>query len=157
MKDVKSAIRDVPNDVCPKELRAVLERWKINKASDAELIEASYYAQLDVVSAYRRSSLPTPPEGVRYRRDNPDVKMKEKDHENYVRNYAGFFAEEHSVLCTNRANQHALTELLAWAKAKPLPETICEAIRLRLQTHHDIPDDPPSVQAVRSVFGEVVA
>jgi hypothetical protein len=133
---------------CPKELRVVLERWKQGKASSAELIEASDYAQLDLLQEYRRLPWPTPPEAVRYRRANPDVRMSGKDAEEYQRHYAAFFAEEGHVKAQNDSNLMTLRALLGWAKAKPLSPPILRAIEAQIAQHQDMTMDEPEPLAV---------
>ncbi len=137
MKDIAAAIASIPDDPCPKELRVVLERWKQGNATNAELIEASYYTQLDLLQEYRRLPLPTPPEAVRYRRSNPDVRMSDKDREEYQRHYAAFFGQEQQIISQNYSHLLTLQELLGWAKGKPLQEPILRAIEAQIAQHRD--------------------
>lgn len=143
MNRVVDALASIPTDTCPKALRAVLERWKQGTAGNAELIDASYHAQLDLLQEYRWLPLPTPPEAVRYRRANPEVRMSGKDTEDYQRRYAAFFAQEQQILTKNHSHLLTLQELLGWAKGQGLPASRLQAIEAQIAQHRDVTVDDP--------------
>lgn len=143
----------VPGDLCPPALRRVVNRWKQGKATNAELIEASFEAQLALCQAgeYRCRPLPTPPDRVteframsRGDRNRVDEATKTR----LVRDYSKFFADEGQLVTRNRGSLATLRELLAWAQAKPLAEQELAQIQQQIDTHQrpvsvDADDEAP--------------
>lgn len=129
--NTKEALPDTTND-CPSSLREALEAWKINKLSSKDLVEASFYAMLDFLSAYRYRALPTPPKEVReYRELSQTVKNRMED-KNKTRTYEdnkAFYESEAQIKDMNCANRNRLEELLDWAKGKALSVDILSSIQ----------------------------
>lgn len=122
-------------DACPPALRVVLTRWKSGKATNQDLIESSYQAQLDRVEGYRRLPLPTTSS------TNPNLLAKVK-------------RESFLVLQQNDSNRRTLEELLGWAESKKLSAVLLGKIRDVLVTHQDLSspmDEAP--EDIRAVFG----
>lgn len=144
MEAMRETMQSLPADLCPKELRLTLDRWKAGQATDQELIEASYAAQLDLLEAYRWRPAPTPPWSVaEYRALTRQERQAWTDTEQRTlrKNHAEFYAQDAQIAAQNHANRHTLTELLAWATSRALPDAILDSLRLVLAGHHDLATD----------------
>ena len=109
-----------PSDACPASLRTVLDRWKIGQATNAELIEASYCAQLDLLSDYRFAPLPV----------------------NSIEARSHARQRNHSNLLTLKE----LKELLEWDTAKSLPDSALSVIQDAIDSYGE--HAPASVEEV---------
>lgn len=135
--DVKTAL---PNPAaCPPDLRLVLDRWQGNRATDAELIDASYCAQLDLLDEYRWRSLPTAPDELQdFRSLSPSERhsMDGKKKADLCERYRGFLDQESEIQAKNGGNVRHLLELLAWATTTQKPAVILQAIERSIKGHH---------------------
>ena len=143
--DVKTALPPFA-EACPPDLRVVLDAWKAGRATNADLIEASYTAQLDCLEAYRWRALPTPPDAVvSYRA----LSFKDREQwtaeecRQYYDTHKVFYASERQVNSSNDSNPVHLKDLLAWGMERQLPEVMLHRVREALQTHEDHAVPPP--------------
>lgn len=139
---VRQAMAQVPDDACPASLRLVLDRWKAGAATDAELIEASFYAQLDFLSEYRPRPYPTPPEPVRAFRALSAEERRSwsaAEQATLYRQHSAFFEQDARVKTRNQDSARTLRDLLAWATEQSLPGTMLQAIQSALLQHQDVP------------------
>jgi len=136
---VRDVIPSVTDD-CPKGLRLVLQKWESGKATNAELIEASYFAQLDMIDEYRKKPLPSAPQNVlAYRNLKEDEKRiwSIADKRQLILNNQTFYDSESKVVAQNESNRLTLEELLVWVESKGLKpavdriETLLDAWTLR--------------------------
>lgn len=127
-------------DNCPEKLREVVLKWKIGQATNHELIEASYQAQLGLVEEYRWKPLPTVPHPVlTYRQLSWEERSgwTKEEHDALRRNCADFFTSEATMTAKNHSNRATLKELLEWAKERALADDVVKSIQIVLSTHHD--------------------
>ncbi len=135
-------------DACPPDLRRAIDAWRAGKIGGRELVEASYYIQLDILPQYEKQALPTPPEAVqRYRALSAEDRFgfNRSARDQMQRRYAAFFEEEERVISRNQSRLVTLRDLLAWAKAKPLSQSIVESIQAMLWTHEDGTEIAPPI------------
>lgn len=131
----------VDDETCPASLRTVLDLWRAGQVTSAELIEASYEAQLGMLPTYRRLPLPTPPEAVReYRALTPAEKRpwSAQDTATFHHQHQAFFEQGSRVTQRNADHLQLLLELLEWAKRKPLSEQVIQLIESQIAQHEDV-------------------
>ena len=133
-----------PNmDTCPAPLRAVVMRWKNGQATNAELVEASDRAQLELLHEYRKHALPTPPDELQEHRNLSEGErytLDQKKRTALLERCRDFFLKEHAVWARNYAQRFQVRDLLLWAMGQPS----CDARSCRNPEH--LATHPPRVE-----------
>ena len=125
---------------CPAPLGETFKAWQHGERTNDDLQEASRYFSLDHLEDFAPQVLPTPPLEVSRYRQLPVEQRKQlsaEERREYYATWDWFLKREAEVKWRNVANALWLAELLVWAIAKQLPETVRVRIRLVTMRHDE--------------------
>lgn len=142
----RSGLLPPVTDACPADLRRVIVAWNAGRVSGDDLREAGFAAALDLLDAYRHVPAPTMPSAVQKFQGLSWKERKEwsrEERDQHYLDHKGYYDQACAVQGLNRSHRRWLLEVLAWATAKGLPESVQASIRRVLVSHESESQSDP--------------